>query len=147
MKCCICKKEIPTNPLTNWNGGNNALPVYAGRCCDNCDTNVVIPARMKYMLGMKTLQNNPNESFAVVLEPNGKISLYKGKNKNEFLLEELQAMVDGLIEVYPSSDEEFTYLVNEEGLLRKLSPNHLAYHLLGIQAVGSVVIIPKNMLK
>ena len=40
MKCCLCKKEI--------NGyGNNAQPTMKGECCDACNFNVVIPARLK----------------------------------------------------------------------------------------------------
>lgn len=38
-KCSICGKEY-----TGW--GNNARPVNNGRCCDECNTKVVIPARM-----------------------------------------------------------------------------------------------------
>ena len=43
--CSICGK-----PYTGW--GNNAEPVNDGRCCDMCNTTVVIPARLK-QLGYK----------------------------------------------------------------------------------------------
>ena len=38
--CCICGKEY-----TGY--GNNAEPVCSGRCCDECNTKVVIPERFK----------------------------------------------------------------------------------------------------
>lgn len=37
--CCICGKEYIGY-------GNNAEPVKAGRCCDDCNINQVIPARL-----------------------------------------------------------------------------------------------------
>jgi hypothetical protein len=43
MKCCICK--IPV--VHGWDGGNNAEPVVEdGRCCDVCNSSVVIPVRL-----------------------------------------------------------------------------------------------------
>ena len=40
MKCCICKK-----PIEGY--GNNPFPVWpTGRCCDDCNVTIVIPARM-----------------------------------------------------------------------------------------------------
>lgn len=40
MKCCICGKEFKEY-------GNNADPVcFNGFCCDDCNINVVIPARI-----------------------------------------------------------------------------------------------------
>ena len=38
-RCSICGKEY-----TGW--GNNAQPVNDGRCCDECNANVVIPTRI-----------------------------------------------------------------------------------------------------
>ena len=50
MKCCICKKEIPVDKVTGWKEGNNADPVVEnGRCCNDCNFLVVIPARLKRM--------------------------------------------------------------------------------------------------
>ena len=40
--CSICGKEY-----TGW--GNNAWPVNEGRCCDACNWNYVIPARLTEM--------------------------------------------------------------------------------------------------
>jgi hypothetical protein len=45
IKCCICKHPIPLNGT--WAFGNNAWPVVAsGRCCDDCNAQVVLPARI-----------------------------------------------------------------------------------------------------
>ena len=54
-KCSICDGHI--EPLRDdsgevvWEGGNNALPVQDGRCCDNCNITVVIPVRIARMEG------------------------------------------------------------------------------------------------
>jgi len=51
MDCVICGKTIeplrhPTTGEVAWEHGNNAEPVKEGRCCDNCNWNVVIPRRL-----------------------------------------------------------------------------------------------------
>ena len=38
--CCICGQKY-----TGW--GNNAEPVKEGYCCDRCNMDRVIPARMR----------------------------------------------------------------------------------------------------
>lgn len=48
MLCSICFTEIP--PVGTWTDGNNAEPVNTGRCCNECDNNVVIPARLTMMM-------------------------------------------------------------------------------------------------
>ena len=53
MKCSICKKTIPKNPISGWDKGNNAWPVNDGRCCDDCDASVVIPARLRAILARR----------------------------------------------------------------------------------------------
>ena len=51
MKCSICEKEI--KPLLNekeeivWDSGNNAEPINSGRCCDECNMKIVLPARLE----------------------------------------------------------------------------------------------------
>jgi len=40
MKCVFCKKYCGKF-------GHNALPVRDGRCCEECNSSVVIPARIK----------------------------------------------------------------------------------------------------
>lgn len=47
MICSICFNDIPV--VNGWTIGNNAEPVNMGRCCHDCDNNVVIPARMTMM--------------------------------------------------------------------------------------------------
>ena len=41
--CSICQ-----TPFTGY--GNNPEPVNGGRCCDDCNQNVVIPARINLMI-------------------------------------------------------------------------------------------------
>lgn len=40
--CCICGKEIKGY-------GNNAWPIDRGRCCDDCNSNYVIPERIRQL--------------------------------------------------------------------------------------------------
>ena len=40
--CSICQREF-----TEW--GNNAWPVNTGKCCNACDIEVIIPARIRIM--------------------------------------------------------------------------------------------------
>lgn len=49
MLCSICFNEIPV--VNGWAEGNNADPVNPGRCCHDCDAQVVIPARIRLMTG------------------------------------------------------------------------------------------------
>ena len=50
VKCSICSGYI--EPLKDkdgivvWEHGNNAQPINDGRCCDKCNWEVVIPARI-----------------------------------------------------------------------------------------------------
>jgi hypothetical protein len=44
MKCCLCEGEIKV--VNGWGTGNNAEPLSSGRCCDDCNQNLVIPARL-----------------------------------------------------------------------------------------------------
>jgi hypothetical protein len=48
MKCILCKNKIEEKPY--WKYGNNPFPLSKkGSCCDNCNQNKVIPARIKLM--------------------------------------------------------------------------------------------------
>lgn len=56
-KCCICKKELKTNE------GNNPDPIKKkGKCCNKCNWEIVIPARLKKYMGFSnvtiTKENN-----------------------------------------------------------------------------------------
>ena len=44
MNCSICNNEIDDG------FGHNAEPVNNGRCCNDCNSAVVIPARIKEMI-------------------------------------------------------------------------------------------------
>lgn len=52
MKCVICSEEIkpllhPETGEVVYEGGNNAEPVSRGRCCDECNMIIVVPARIE----------------------------------------------------------------------------------------------------
>ena len=53
MKCCLCGKQIAKKYTPEgkmyWDKGNNAQPLKAGQCCDECNLSKVIPARMLNM--------------------------------------------------------------------------------------------------
>ena len=48
MRCSICGKEI--EKIGNWESGNNAQPINNGRCCDKCNTEIVIPKRLEVLI-------------------------------------------------------------------------------------------------
>lgn len=48
MDCSICGNPIETTWF-GWADGNNAHPINGGRCCDDCDMKVVMPARLVSM--------------------------------------------------------------------------------------------------
>lgn len=51
MTCCICEEEIEVEPLSGWSEGHNADPVVPeGRCCNNCNADVVVPERMRRVM-------------------------------------------------------------------------------------------------
>ena len=43
--CVICGEPIGVDSY-GWDGGRNADPVAEGRCCEDCDNTIVLPARM-----------------------------------------------------------------------------------------------------
>ena len=53
INCVICGNQILACPVTGWNQGNNAIPVAEGRCCDACDSVLVLPRRLKNALDGK----------------------------------------------------------------------------------------------
>ena len=79
----------------------------------------------------------------LVIEPNDAL-IYIDIDGDTTTLEELQRLVGGYIEVYPSDSDNYYYLVDEEGLLKRKPFNHTANELLGIEAVGPVVLVPKE---
>ena len=70
MQCSICSGPIeehrhPETGEVYWTEGHNAEPVNDGRCCDTCNSFVVIPARLAVIHGNqlgdvidKALKNN-----------------------------------------------------------------------------------------
>ena len=56
--CCICSgliKPLMSNdrpPEVIWDKGHNAEPVETGRCCDKCNTDVIM-ARIEKFAGAK----------------------------------------------------------------------------------------------
>ena len=47
MECCLCKGKIHKEKITGWSEGHNAEPVVQdGRCCQDCNTEIVIPHRL-----------------------------------------------------------------------------------------------------
>lgn len=52
MKCCLCDNEIKGR-------GNNSWPFRKkSRCCNDCNYNKVIPARLKLIIKSKEDTNN-----------------------------------------------------------------------------------------
>ena len=51
MKCSVCGSTIKKDPVSGWDGGHNAYPVNDGRCCDDCNTHIVIPLRINNLFG------------------------------------------------------------------------------------------------
>ncbi|WP_299996577.1 hypothetical protein [uncultured Clostridium sp.] len=44
--CSICGKQF-------YGYGNNAQPINNGRCCNECNNNVVLPKRLENIFGRK----------------------------------------------------------------------------------------------
>lgn len=61
-------------------------------------------------------------------------------------LETFQVMVGGFVEVYPMRDDNFIFLVDEEGLIKQKEFNQLAYEIFRIKVVGNLVIVPRKQL-
>lgn len=61
--CPICGKEYE-------GFGNNAYPVYEGRCCDECNNNIVVPMRIAKIKGL-----NPKLVTAYKVDKSGSINI------------------------------------------------------------------------
>ncbi len=51
IDCCICEDKVdlhlhPINGEVYWDKGHNAYPIKDGRCCNDCNSKYVIPARI-----------------------------------------------------------------------------------------------------
>lgn len=64
IPCCICGGGIEVDKRSGWNQGHNAWPVVAdGRCCDDCNANVVIPERIKRAENMEKKDSSLDSVF------------------------------------------------------------------------------------
>jgi len=49
MDCCICQDKIGIE-VGGWSKGHNASPIVeGGRCCEDCNSNLVIPVRLSFI--------------------------------------------------------------------------------------------------
>ena len=64
MKCIICREPIDVQKT--WTEGHNALPVFEGRCCTNCNENMVKPAR-ETIRGLELASHISSEDFVAEL--------------------------------------------------------------------------------
>tara|TARA_R100000458_G_C8046084_1_gene95313 strand:+ start:164 stop:421 length:258 start_codon:yes stop_codon:yes gene_type:complete len=56
LDCVICNLPIKENEY-GWAGGNNASPLAEGRCCDECNTLVIIERMSFYLRGRNDTLN------------------------------------------------------------------------------------------
>lgn len=47
MDCVLCDKTLEQGAFGSWIHGNNAWPLSEGQCCDQCNNDKVVPARME----------------------------------------------------------------------------------------------------
>jgi len=53
MNCSICKNTIQPQPVSGWDKGHNPWPLRdSGRCCEECNSELIVPARLTIALGM-----------------------------------------------------------------------------------------------
>lgn len=90
--CCICHK-----PIKGY--GNNAEPVCSGRCCDKCNYEVVIPARIDSF--RKTAKN---ESLTEELEEEKPVEEKEQEAKKNEIVEEVSD--EEIEEIKEKSEEE-----------------------------------------
>jgi hypothetical protein len=77
ITCSICTK--PTEY------GNNAMPINDGMCCDECNTNVVMPARMKEGMTFANFKTGTLITDKEMLEDYDNIVNTKWGNKSSIL--------------------------------------------------------------
>lgn len=71
QRCSICGR-----PFKGY--GNHAFPAKMGKCCDECNENLVIPLRIMMI-------SNPNKALEIISKLSNnqyfKVKLYDKKNK------------------------------------------------------------------
>ena len=97
---------------------------------------------------LENIIQNVEEGNAFLLSENYTYKVVKPEN-SKFTLEELQKLVGGYIEVYPTRllSPMAVFLCDEEGLLKKRKFNNLFYDVFGETAVGNVLVVPKKVLE
>ena len=109
MKCCICGRELRELE------GNNPWPVKdEGECCDECNYQKVIPARIE--LSTRELED---VLTALLVEPRQQPRVVGIAND----LKTLQDAVGGYIEVVRPFEDDVCLIMNEEGKLLGLPQN------------------------
>ena len=131
MKCDICHKEIKGYDCNAW-------PLSKGRCCQECDDKYVVPLRIFLSGAIK--------DQILILKAENSTFEFEAIDK-ELPLKKSQDIVQGYIELYPVKNPHFFFIVNEEGLLKKLKYNELAYRLFGLNVLGNMIVCPKNLFK
>lgn len=82
--------------------------------------------------------------YAVLIKKNSLVIVKP--DAEYFTLKELQEAVEGYIEIVSSKRSGCVDVVNEEGLIKQLYFNELAYLLVGRKYVGNVLICPVEIL-
>lgn len=129
MKCSICGKEIKSDEKC-------LTPIVGVNCCNECNNKVVEPFKVL----MSTLQ----KQNAALLITQDEARIYIPKDKY-FTLKELQDAVEGNIELAPRIFDDYLTVVNEEGILKGLPFNTIAYKLFEVEYVGNVLICPDKI--
>jgi hypothetical protein len=84
----------------------------------------------------------------ICIDPTGEIHKMEPKDGEAYTLEELQAAVEGYIEVVPGLfSAGHIGLANEEGLLQGLEYNQTASELFQRELVGTVAVIRRDRMK
>jgi hypothetical protein len=104
-RCDICNKKFSGY-------GNNPAPLRASICCDECNLKIVMPLRF--------YESIKEPSNALLFKQDGTITSIKPKDAY-FTLKELQALLGGLIELYPKRLHDHLIVCNEEGFLLFMS--------------------------
>lgn len=128
IECCgICGEEIS-------GFGNNPNLIKCDRVCDNCNMSVVLPLRIFF--------SGYCDNQIMIVKTNNEVEFVDLDKENT--LKQLQDLVGGLVEIYPKEDDEYYYIVDEEGLLKEKEFNKEAQLAFDILCVGDVVIIKKE---
>ena len=115
--CSICG--------TKYTGyGNNAEPVNNGKCCDTCNIKVVIPARLKQLLGKDTLKESVNIQDIVLNDYQKQTllnNLFEDEELHDFYTNKLNTewIISSNKELdpirTPEDDEQFPYVLIIDG--------------------------------